>query len=418
MKKRILKPALALMFLVGPFMAQAQNQTNGTPFKSEAPRVFLDCHQCDMNYLRKEVSFVSFVREPKVADVYIMVTIRSTAGSGREYTLDFIGRGEYINIKSSMKYISGPNDSRDDERRGLTRVIKIGLVPYAARTEIGDYLNVNYEGRPPVAPVADKWNAWVFSAGVSGSLSGEKSRRFASASGYLSANRVTVADKLRMGLSGNIRDSYFDLEDGPISSTVDSESFSALYVVSLNEHWSAGSWLAVSSSSYSNIALAVNPAPAVEYNVFPYSESNRRQLRLLYRVGLSFNKYIEETIFDRTRQTILAQTMVVSFEVKEPWGNISSSISGSTFLNDFSKNRLEVYGGVSLQLYRGLALNFNGRYSQIHDQVSLPKAGASLEEILLQQKQLATNFSYGLSIGVSYTFGSIYSPVVNPRFGN
>jgi hypothetical protein len=221
-----------------------------------------------------------------------------------------------------------------------------------------------------------------------------------------------------MGLSGNIRNSYFDLEDGPISSTVDSESFSALYVVSLSEHWSAGSWLGVSSSSYSNIALAVNPAPAVEYNFFPYSESNRRQLRLLYRVGLSFNKYVEETIYDKTRQTILAQTMVVSFEVKEPWGNISSSISGSTFLNDFSKNRLEIYGGVSLQLYRGLALNFNGRYSQIHDQVSLPKAGATLEEILLQQRQLATNFSYGLSIGVSYTFGSIYSPVVNPRFGN
>ena len=30
---------------------------------------------------------------------------------------------------------------------------------------------------------------------------------------------------------------------------------------------------------------------------------------------------------------------------------------------------------------------------------------------------LATNYNYRFSVGVSYTFGSIYSSIVNPRFG-
>jgi hypothetical protein len=54
----------------------------------------------------------------------------------------------------------------------------------------------------------------------------------------------------------------------------------------------------------------------------------------------------------------------------------------------------------------------------IHDQLGLPKGGASTEEILLQTKRLSTQYTYYSSFGLSYTFGSIYNNVVNPRFGN
>jgi len=42
--------------------------------------------------------------------------------------------------------------------------------------------------------------------------------------------------------------------------------------------------------------------------------------------------------------------------------------------------------------------------------------GASLEEILLRRRELETSYYYYFSIGLSYTFGSIYNNVVNPRF--
>ncbi len=412
----ILRAAVCLLLLLSSLPVFAQNVPGSRP-RDEAPRVFIDCHQCDMNHIRREITFVTFVRDRKSADVYLMVSIRQTGGGGREYVVDFIGQGPYVDLKSSMKYVSSPNDSADIERRGLARVMKIGLVPFAAQTSVGGFLDVNFDGRPAGILRDDRWNSWVFTTGVSGSLSGESVKRFTSLSGYFSANRITRGSKLRLSLSGSLRDSYYELDEGSISATMDSESFSGLYVFSLNDHWSVGSWLSVSSSSYSNISLSVNPAPALEYNFFPYTESARRQLRFLYCVGLTFYKYMEETVYERTRETILGHSLSVAFEIKEPWGYISTSISGSTHLSDLKKNRIAFYSGVSLQIVKGLSLNFSGRYSRINDQVYLPMRAATTEEVLLQLRESATSYSYGLSVGVSYTFGSIFSPVVNPRFG-
>ena len=53
----------------------------------------------------------------------------------------------------------------------------------------------------------------------------------------------------------------------------------------------------------------------------------------------------------------------------------------------------------------------------MRDQRDLPKAGASDEEILVRMRELATGYRYYFSVGVSYSFGSIFNNVVNPRFG-
>lgn len=63
-------------------------------------------------------------------------------------------------------------------------------------------------------------------------------------------------------------------------------------------------------------------------------------------------------------------------------------------------------------------MNLYGNYSIIHDQLGLTKGAVSAEEVLLQRKELETQYSYYVSFGGSYTFGSIYNNVVNPRFGN
>jgi hypothetical protein len=57
-----------------------------------------------------------------------------------------------------------------------------------------------------------------------------------------------------------------------------------------------------------------------------------------------------------------------------------------------------------------------GSASRINDQLYLPAEGATDEEILLRRRQLATSYRYRLSIGASYTFGSIFNNVVNTRF--
>ena len=68
-----------------------------------------------------------------------------------------------------------------------------------------------------------------------------------------------------------------------------------------------------------------------------------------------------------------------------------------------------------MRLFRGLSLTFRGSVERINNQLSLPRGGASVEEILLQRRQLATDYEVEGGIGLSYTFGSIYNNVVNTR---
>ncbi|MDD8020207.1 MAG: hypothetical protein PHU81_03340 [Acidobacteriota bacterium] len=402
-----------------PGLAQLRNLSQP---QIEPPKVFIDCHQCDMAYIRSEITFVSFVRDQNEADIHVLITIQSTADGGREYALNFIGRNNFYDIHNTLKYVSKRTDSADVERQGLVRVLKVGLVPYVAKTDLGDYLRIDFEKRLPSFPVEDPWKAWVFNLGLSGSLSGEETKHFLSLYSNLSANRVTDKLKFRTGLSGYYSSSVFKVEEDEVTSDISSiqKSFnlSSLYVFSLSEHWSIGGWLGFSSSTYNNLDFNFNPAPAIEYNYFPYSESTRRQLRILYRIGFNLNNYHEETIFDKTREALLGETLTVTFEMKEPWGNISSSLEGFHYFNDFKKNHLVFWTNLNLRLYRGFSVSFSGRFSKINDQVYLAKGDLSLEDILLQKKALATSYSYGFSMGVSYTFGSIYAGVVNPRFGN
>jgi hypothetical protein len=69
-----------------------------------------------------------------------------------------------------------------------------------------------------------------------------------------------------------------------------------------------------------------------------------------------------------------------------------------------------------LRLFRGLELNLNGALERVKDQVYLPREGATEEEILLRRKALGTDYRYRLDLSLSYTFGSIFNNVVNPRF--
>ena len=210
----------------------------------------------------------------------------------------------------------------------------------------------------------------------------------------------------------------FDLGDTVYESSSHGYGFSGLAVKSLSGRWSAGAFLSVQSSTYSNLKLSVSVAPAVEFNIFPYAESTRRQLRILYRIGFTRAAYHEETLYFKTSETLFQESLEVAFEIKRPWGTAGLSVEGSHFLHDLSKNRFEIEGDLSFRIWKGLSLELGGGYARIRDQLALPRGGASFEEVLLRQKQLATGFDYILSVGLNFTFGSTRSQVVNPRFGN
>lgn len=404
---------------------------SGTAFAQKTPdnpgplRVFLDCHVsgCDFDYMRTEIPYVDYVRDRSDASLHVLVTTQSTGSGGTEHTFNFIGLRNFAGVTDTLTYVSQQSSTEDERRKGIAQTLKLGLVRYLARTPAGDRLQISFaqpsagSAKESMPPTHDPWNYWVFKTRANGNFSGESSQRFANIGGSVSANRVTSDWKLNNSVNVNYSESKFTFTEGQsFASYSRSYSVSQLAVKSLTTHWSAGERASVSSSTFLNTKRALRFAPAVEYDFFPYSQSTRRQLTLQYSVGINSYQYRDTTIFEKTSEVRPDQSLVASLSTTQPWGSVSGSIEGANYLDDFSKRRLVLFNSVNARLFKGFSLNLFGSLSLVRDQLYLSKGGATDEEILLQRRQLSTSYRYFAGVGVSYTFGSIFNNVVNPRF--
>ncbi len=126
--------ALAGLFL--SFQITAQDSADSTVQRQNAIRVFIDCARCDMNYIRDEIPYVNYVRDVKEAQVYILETSEQTGSGGRRYTFAFVGQMEYEGKNDTLVYSSRPDDPRDIRRIWRTQMLKMGLMPYVAKTPL------------------------------------------------------------------------------------------------------------------------------------------------------------------------------------------------------------------------------------------------------------------------------------------
>jgi len=418
MNKRVL--AIGVLFLAAGLglSAGVQQEANIAEFKQKAPKVFIDCENCDHDYIRTEIPFVNYVRDRKEADVHVLITTQPTGSGGTEYTLSFIGQGLFEGTNNVLVYASNTTDTDEEIRRGYVAVLKMGLVPYTARTPIRELLSVSFREKVKPTDVVDPWKFWVFSLSAGGDIEKQSQRSETTLELDVSANKITPDIKLQLGVWAQFDREDYEYQGKTITGRRESGSFSGLFAKSLGEHWSAGVFLNVDSSTYENLDFSLWATPALEYDLFPYSDSTRRQLRFMYRIGPEFARYREETLFGKMRETLFGQSLSATVEIKETWGTLEASLVGSHYFHDFQKNRLELATELSFRIFKGLDFNIDGSYERIRDQLSLPKGDATLEEILLQQKELRTEYDLNFSVSLSYTFGSIFSNVVNPRFGS
>jgi hypothetical protein len=400
----------------------AQGQESPPAAREGALRVFLDCnYNCDENHLRREITFIDYMRDRKDADVHVLVTTQGTGGGGTEYTMKFIGLGRFQDLEHTIKYAVPQTSTSDERRREMTDHLKRGLVRYVLETPLASQLKVTFSAPSTPAQAGaqkDRWNLWVFRTSVGGSFNGEQSTNSRSFRGSASANRTTDAWKLSFSTSGNYRESSYDLSETETYTSVSRNmDASALTVKSLSPHWSAGLVGTASSSTYLNYDLRTRLAPGVEYNFFPYSESTRRMLTVQYTLGVSTFDYEELTIFQKTSERLLDHRLETSLSMRQPWGTASASVDFSQYLNKPDKYSISSYGDANVRLFKGFSFNMYGSVSRTRNQIYLAAAGATPEEILVRQRQLATGYQYYMSFGISYSFGSIFNNVVNPRFG-
>jgi len=409
---------LSLYLICIPFAFSQTEQTDIEELKKDAPKIFLDCGMCDIDYIRTEITFVNYVRDRKEAQVHVLITTQRTGSGGREYTISLIGQLDFEGINDTQKYFSEQTDTEDETREGLTNSIKIGLTSYAAKTPIASRMRVSYSEKAEQKAAEDKWNNWVFRVGGNTRFNGQESYKSRSLSGSFSASRITEDFKISMSVSANHDSDDISYGNDVIESIRNDMNFDGLFVKSISDHWSVGAFVRADSSTFENIKYSINASPALEFNLFPYSEATRRQFRFLYRFGFNTINYREETIYDKMSENLWSQSLSATFDIKEKWGSISTTLSGSHYFHDFSKNRINIFSMLNIRIIKGLSFFIFGFGSSVHDQLSLAKGEASLEDVLLKLKQLETNYSYFVAAGLSFTFGSIFTNVVNPRFGS
>lgn len=391
---------------------------------SQAPRlqVFLDCPSCFADYVREETPFVDFVRDRTQAALHVIITETGTGSGGREYVLSFIGQGALAGRDATLRTVTGTGDPEDVRRRQILTTFHVGLLQYLSRDGVPANLSVDVEFAEAAGAGAprgrDPWNSWVFSIRGSGSLSGEESNKERQLRAEFGADRITPDWKLTFGLEIDQETEEFDLdEDEPVEVSRRERDFSWLLVKALGEHWSAGARGSIESSSFENTELRIAASPAIEYNVFPYSAYQRRQLRLQYAAGVQRQSYHEETIFGKLEETRPNHEFSATYDQRERWGSVEGRVEWFQYLHDLGKNRLEADAELSWRILRGLSVSADARASRIRDQISLPRRGATPEEILLRLRRLQSGYEYDFSLSLTYTFGSIFSSIVNPRFG-
>ena len=408
--------ALVAGFFVNASALEASGQQAPAQVK-----VFLDCDNCFSDFLQSEIEFVDYVRDRTEAEVHLLITRAETGSGGGEYTLAFIGRGRFSEVTDTLKTVTESSDTDDIVRRQLANAVRAGLLRFLTRDGVPPRLAIEVklgteQRRPAVA--GDRWDNWVFSLEGSAAFAGEESSRTRQLGLSASADRITPNWKITFGGEIDHETEEFDLdEEEPVKAERRERDFNWLVVKALGEHWSLGAQGEIESSTFDNTELAVAAAPAVEFNFFPYSMYTRRQLRAQYAVGVRRFQYYEETLYGKLEETLPDHELSLTLEQRERWGSIEASLEWSQYLHDLSKSRLEASGELSLRLARGLSVGAELNASRIRDQLSIPARGATEEEVLLRLRRLQSGYEYSLSVSLTYTFGSIFSSIVNPRFG-
>ena len=413
--------------------AEAQLSSASTQASMVAPRVFMDCTSfvsCDMNHFQTEIRFVNWARDRADADVHVLVTGESVGGGGRRYTMEFIGLGEMEHLSDMLTYVASGTDVDLQTLDGLTRTLRLGLMRYAVQAGYGNDFNIAFtgaalptaeDGETPVLPVAtqtrDPWNYWTFRVGFSGNMSVTENRQEYRANPSLSADRVTEDWKVNLNLSANARREKITLaNDRIVRNDQDNWSSSTLVVRSLGPRISTGFTTSAGSSVSNNTRIRMEIAPGIEWSYFPYTEASRRQLIAHYGVGLERSEYREETIFNETEETVPFHKLGIQYRAVAPWGNAGVGLDASQYLHKSGLYNVGASGNISLRIMRGLELSLSASGSKVRDQIYIPLAAISEEDILLGRQNLPTGYQYRASVGLNYRWGSTFSNIVNVRF--
>ncbi len=421
----VISRLLGTIFLLGTSLMFCQAQG----LQKEKLNVFIDCSNsyCDMNFIKTEINLVNYVLDYKAADVHVLITQQNNGGGGSQYQMIFFGQNSFKDRKDTLRYSVKPNSTDFEVRNSLIKYLRLGLVPFIAQTAGIENITIDLkqngkgDSLSKTTPTTDKWNYWVYNVSTNGSLNADQVYKGSRLSGNLSANRITDKLKIRFSvMAGKNKNTYEFGDDVNGITKIEVKNynydFSHQVVKSLSNHWSLGYDVDVLRSTFTNYKLRVLLKPAIEYNVYPYSQVNNKLFTMKYGIDVGHVTYFDTTLYLKTAESLVGQGLDAALSFNQKWGTINLSANSHSYFNHPKYYNVGLGGGVNVRITGGLSFNVFVFGSYQRDQIYLPKGQANLQQVLTRQRQLATNYNYFTFFGVSYRFGSKLNNFVNPRF--
>ncbi|HSU27304.1 MAG TPA: hypothetical protein VLJ68_02915 [Chitinophagaceae bacterium] len=421
MKSKIL--LLSILFI--SFISQAQNNAR--------LKVFIDCSNswCDMTYLRSEINLIDFLNDNQAADVHVLITEQSTGGGGSQHQLIFFGQNNYKNLHDTLRYNTSSTSTDFERRQELIRYIKLGLAPYIARTSAAKDVLIEFKKaeskgdtkEPRAEPTKDPWNYWVFRLNGSGNISLDENYKDFRYYSNFNANRTTEETKLAFEVYGSTNKSSFEYESSPgviDQFTVKNHEigFSHYLIKSINSHWSWGYEVDFNQSTFSNNKGRISWRGGIEYDIFPYKDVSTKLITISYSLDVKRNRYYDTTFFEKTKETLWGHRADANLTFNQKWGSAYVGISYHNYFKDWKYFNLGINLSTDIRITGGLSFNMYAFGGLTHDQLFLPKGGATPQEVLTRQRQLASGYNFYTGFGLTYRFGSKVNNFVNPRFEN
>ena len=379
-------------------------------------KVFLSC-SCDDDFLKQNTLFFDYVRDMSLSDIEVFVFEITNASGGRNYTFNFNGKNNFINKENKINAVIPQNISINKSREILLNTYKLGMASFLSNTDYQNEIDVNFTNEKTITDQKkiDTWKNWVFEVFGSFNLENEQSINEEEFNLGFDIDRVTDIWRLRSDFELDRSIKFFSGGEQNYSSERERIYFSGSLVRSISNHFSTGFFSSYTKDTFRNLNSQIYISPALEYNFIPYNQVLTREVTLAYKLGYNIYNYIEETIYEFKDQKIFNHSLTLNLRFREKWGSIYSYLVASQFLDLPEQNRLTLNNSINLRIVRGLSLRISAYFRFIRDQISLPKGEASVEDLLLRQRQISTNYQNRISMGLSYTFGSIFNNIVNNR---
>lgn len=392
-------------------------------------QVFLDCSNswCDMTYIRTEINIIDFQRDRLASDVHVLVTSQNTGSGGQKYQMIYYGQNRFQNVTDTISFNIEPNTTEVELREIYLKYFKLGLTPFIAKTGLVKDLKIDMKSTGNNETVKtettkDPWNYWVYRIGVNGNLNADRNYKSSRYNGNFSLNRTTEDLKVELSVNAGKNKSIFEIDNGTSIDKFEVDNhnlaISHYLVKSINDHWSYGYELNYSNSTFSNNKSRVYFRAAAEYNIFKYKEVNNKFFTISYGIDSRRNKYFDTTVYNKTQETLLGHSLQANITLNKKWGSFNSGINYSNYFHNWQFNNLSINLNLNVRITGGLSVYMYSFGGLIHDQVYLPKGGATEQEILTRRRQLESAYNFFTGFGINYRFGSKINNFVNPRFNS